>query len=204
MADDTERDASDRPGPDGLTEEQIRAIAREEAAGYVADELDGSDLPVSRRQVLGALGATAVVGGATGGAAGATSSTGGSAMSVGAATPNTFVLVQGDGADEVIYRGAAAARSELVSELGSNAAGAKYLGDDNGHLYHWNGSGWDDLGRFNTNNPVVDSITTEELFTEARGPSVTVHVKSDGTIVADGPSSRLASGDINTPADVTS
>lgn len=47
------------------------------------------------------------------------------------------------------------------------------------------------------------SVNTESLFTDARGPSVVVHIKDDGTIVADGPDSQLSSGDSATPSDVT-
>lgn len=56
---------------------------------------------------------------------------------------------------------------------------------------------------FNKGEYHTPALNTDGLFTESRGPSVTVH-NDGGTIVADGPDSELASGDFTTPGDVTS
>jgi hypothetical protein len=48
------------------------------------------------------------------------------------------------------------------------------------------------------------SVQTDQLSTESRGPTTVVHVKDDGTIVADGPDGKLDSGNVDSPTDVTS
>jgi hypothetical protein len=98
---------------------------------------------------------------------------------------------------EGTYKGPLSVRSDVPQE-----DGITFIQTDAGKnndmfaIQHYNG-GWSDQGLD------LPAVNTDELFTEARGPSVTVHVTSDGEIVADGPNSQIASGDFNTPADVT-
>lgn len=119
---------------DSLTEAQraeIREIIRNEQS---------DNMPITRRDALKGGAFAAALAGLGGGAAGsAAADTGGTGaqLSVGSVTSNTYDRNDGE------YGGPDSAKSELVSELGSSDAGAKYLAEDTGAQYHWTGSQWE-------------------------------------------------------------
>lgn len=114
---------------DALSEKDIRQIVR--------DELGGP----TRRGVL--AGGAGLLGGAL--AAGASESAAAQqgdvdepsgTLDVGSTTSNTYRITNNK------YGGPDSATSELTSELGSTDTGAKYIAEDTGALYHWDGAAW--------------------------------------------------------------
>jgi len=117
--------------------EELREDLREEVKEELREEF--SPQGRSRRDVLkmggAALGGAAL--GSVGGAAGAVGP-GDETLDVADVTANTYRITGN------WYGGVAAARSELVSELGAADAGARYSGDDTNVWYRWDGSEWDE------------------------------------------------------------
>lgn len=142
---------------DGLDEETVREIAREEGK-----------TKWTRGGVLAAMGGAA--GAATAGTAGASTGSTAGSLDVGSVTSNTY-RVSGNW-----YGGPASARSELTSELGSSDAGAKYEAEDTGAWYHWDGSSWTLLpGEFSeaTADEVTNKNYVEEQVTASEGSAYT-------------------------------
>lgn len=94
-----------------------------------------------RRDVL-KFGAAALTGGVLGtaGSAAGRVGAGGEVLDVATITSNTY-RVAGNW-----YGGNEDAKAELVSELGSEDAGARYEADDTGVKFRWTGSAWTPLG----------------------------------------------------------
>jgi hypothetical protein len=150
---------------DQQQEERVRNIVRDE----LADESS-----TTRRGLLTLLG-----GGAALGAAGTASAD--SDVSVGGVTADTYRITGNK------YGGPDSAKSQLVSELGSDDAGAKYIGEDTGGLYHWDGAAWQLM------DSKSRSVSTDRSLTNSRDSGVVIH-NTGGTIYVDGPSGTIASG----------
>jgi len=156
---------SESDSPDGLTEAQ-----REEIRELIRDE-QANSATITRRDALkgGGLlaGLAALGGGATGSAAADLGDGGGEALAVGSATANTYRITANR------YGGADAAKSELVSELDGDDAGAKFSAEDTGALYHWDGSGWvlmpAERESINTDEIVSNSERTYKIYKDADG-----------------------------------
>jgi len=126
---------------DGGRDDETSARTEAEIRTIVADELRAQQSNSTRRGVLKALGlggAAAALGGTAGAQTGGGGG-GGASLDVGSTTANTYRIAGNR------YGGAAAARSELTSELGGSDAGARFAADDTGAEYYWTGSAWEQL-----------------------------------------------------------